>query len=1584
MDRTFFRITLTLLILVSTFLSVPAQSASAATFRNHIARVPAMPTSAQTVRVWIQSDTAFGETAGLEYNIGSTYVKVLGTFDTSGPAPANWRADIPAQPNGTFVQYQLFTRNQSGSDYGFTGFNWNYTVNDGDIQWNGLKHDSFDSYYRSPFGAVTAGTPVTLRFRTIPFDVEGVSVRVYTYSPATGTTTGPNDYPLTYLEDRLEDSTNYAIWTVTLTTPSAPAILYYKFRVTDRLDVDWYSDDGADDHDNLGQGGTGQASDNEPFPAFQLTAYDPSFQTPVWLQNANVYQIFPDRFRNGDITNDYCRDGVTNCPVYYGNPDIVAHTTWNEAIHDPRQAGPYFDDYGNQFFGGDLKGIEDKLDYLQSLGIDTLYLTPIFLARSNHRYDTDDYLTVDPALGGDAAFQSLVQAMEQRGMYLILDGVFNHTSSDSLYFDRYHRYGSDGACESLSSPYRSWFNFLNSDIPCGTGDYEGWFGYESLAVLTDNSAAVRDFIYRNGAENVIKHWYDAGMSGWRFDVADEISHDWWRDFRPYAKSYDPAGPLVGEVWPDASRFLLGEQLDSVMNYRFRKNLLGFVRDTAQWNDNDNNGGNNIIALSPSQFDHALRSVREDYPPQATAAMLNLVDSHDTNRALYVLTLLGDSGLTQAKERLKLTALFQFTYLGAPMVYYGDEAGLDSPSIANGTNGPEDDPYNRAPYPWADESGNTDVYGPADASLIAYYSQLAHLRQQTAALRTGSFATVLTGDTTASGTDNDMYAFARTGGGQTAIVALNQGAGSNTASLPVSAYFANGTQLQDALGAGIYTVSGGNVNVTLAARRGVILLPAPASADITAPTAAITINPAPTSFGWNNGPVTAALSGADSGSGIRELRYWIDNASATVVSGDSASVAVNTDGTTVNLRSIDNAGNGSALASTTVRIDSDAPTISGSASPAANAAGWNNTDVTVTFTCNDALSGVDTCAGPFTVTGEGSNLSATGNATDKAGNSASTTVSGIKIDRTAPVTTANAPGGWNNASVDVILSASDALSGVNATYYKVDGGSTQSGGTATISGDGEHTLEYWSADHAGNEETVKTATINIDQTAPGITFTQDPVTNSNGWNNSDVTVSFDCLDNGSGIASCTDPQLVDTEGAAQEVTGTAVDNAGNSTSASAFINLDKTAPTVSAAPDRASNAAGWYNADVTVSFTCSDELSGIASCPAAQTVGEGAAQIVSGTATDAADNTADASVTNLNVDKTAPAIAASATAGGNPYTSGTWTNQDVVVTFTCNDALSGVASVTDPVTLGEGANQSAAGTCVDLAGNSATITVENIQVDKTAPTISGAPAPAPNLVGWNNTAVTVTWTCADALSGVASCPAPSTISSEGAGVSASASVNDLAGNSASASVSANIDLTAPVVAVTGVSNGATYAYGSVPTAGCSTTDALSGVGTAASLTVTGGNPNGTGTFTATCAGASDNAGNTAAPVSATYTVTQIFTFTGFFQPVDNPPTLNTMSAGRGIPVKFGLNGNQGLNIFAAGYPVSQQITCSNSAPVDAVEQTVTVGASGLSYDAATDTYTYTWKTDRSWANTCRRLIVRLSDGTDHIALFKFTR
>ena len=837
----------------------------------------------------------------------------------------------------------------------------------GDVQWDGLRHDTFDSYYRSPFGAVPAGTPVTLRFRTAHFDVTGVHVRVYTFDPATGQTAGPVDHPMTFLENRVEGNTEYDIWTRTLQTPSTPAILYYKFRVTDQADEDFYSDAYADDHDNLNQGGAGAASDGEPFPAFQITAYAPSFETPAWLHHANVYQIFPDRFRNGDPSNDYCRPGSTaGCPTFYGDQTPLLREPWNTLIGDPRQPGEFQNEYGTQFYGGDLKGIENRLDYLQSVGVDTLYLNPIFKARSNHRYDTDDFLEVDPALGGDAALVSLKTEMERRGMRLILDGVFNHSSSDSVYFDLYHRYNApDGGCESAASPYRGWFNFFNANAPCSFGDYEAWFGFGSLPVFKDDSGPVRDFFYRTPGANVTQHWYERGAAGWRFDVANEISHDWWNEYRPLAKSYKADGPLVGEIWPDASQWLAGDQLDSVMNYRFRKNVLGFARGQFNWGDNDNSGGNQIVALGPSQFDRALRSVREDYPAQATAAMLNLIDSHDTNRSLYVLTVGGDNGLAEAKERLRLSALFQFTYMGAPMVYYGDEAALDAPSLANGPNGPEDDPYNRAPYPWADEAGDQNAYGPADQSVVAYYTTLAHMRKQHASLRTGSFETLLTGDTTPSTTDDDTYAFARAGGGPTAVVILNNGTLDNTASVPVAGHFADGATLRDALGGATYNVSGGRVNLTLAPRGGVVLFDsAVAPVDTTAPVATIGVNPPANAGGWNNAaPVAVNLSATDGGSGIKELRFWVDGGAVNVVAGDAASINIDAEGVhTVGVRVIDNAGNVSALVTRVVKLDLTAPVVNGASANPSTLSPPNHKmrDVTVAYDASDNF-GPATCS-----------------------------------------------------------------------------------------------------------------------------------------------------------------------------------------------------------------------------------------------------------------------------------------------------------------------------------------------------------------------------------------------------------------------------------------------------------------------------------------------------------------------------------------------------------------------------------------------------------------------------------------------
>jgi hypothetical protein len=448
----------------------------------------------------------------------------------------------------------------------------------------------------------------------------------------------------------------------------------------------------------------------------------------------------------------------------------------------------------------------------------------------------------------------------------------------------------------------------------------------------------------------------------------------------------------------------------------------------------------------------------------------------------------------------------------------------------------------------------------------------------------------------------------------------------------------------------------------------------------------------------------------------------------------------------------------------------------------------------------------------------------------------------------------------------------------------------------------------SATSAGGSSS-QSVTIKRDATAPTITFVDRTAANSNGWNNSDVTVNWSCSDTTSGVVAANVNQTVSSEGANQSATGACTDNAGNSaTNSQNGINIDKSAPTISAAATSAPNAAGWYNSNVTVQFTCADNLSGVTSCPADETLSsEGSA----------------------------------------------------------------VAST--------------AQTIIDLAGNSsAASNVVTVKIDKTAPTISAVATTQPNANGWYNSNVKVQFTCDDNLSGVTSCPADQVLSSEGNAVASTAqTITDLAGNSSAASnvVTVQIDKTAPVVTVTGVSNGASYTLGSVPTAGCSTTDALSGVATQATLSVTGGNADGTGSFTATCGGATDNAGNNGS-ASATYTVA--YNWTGFFQPVDNLPVVNTVNAGQAIPVKFSLGGNYGLNIFAPGYPASQQVSCGGSggSSTSPIEETVTAGNSSLQYDPGTQRYIYVWKTDKAWAGTCRQLLVKLIDGTEHIALFQF--
>ena len=441
---------------------------------------------------------------------------------------------------------------------------------------------------------------------------------------------------------------------------------------------------------------------------FRLLVYRADFAPPAWFQAGTMYHIFLDRFYRSGKTQPH-GDGVLN-------PD------WESGI--PQYAERVGDELPNNiFFGGNLQGVREKLDFLAGLGITVLYLSPIFEAASNHRYDTGDYETVDSLLGGEEAFRSLIDAAHARGMRVILDGVFNHTGDDSKYFNRRGNYGTVGAYQSEASPWADWYRFR--DFP---NDYECWWGIEILPRLNHDNSVCRRFF--TGEDGIGAKWIRAGADGWRLDVADELSDPFLDEFRTAVKS---AGrergtePLIlGEVWENAAdkvsygalrRYLWGGQLDSVMNYPFRNAALAFLRD----GDSD-------------FFRDTLTELYASYPRAVSDSLMNLLGTHDTAR---VLTVLGDpsegAGLSNAelahrrlpaarrnaaKRLLMIGAVLQFTVFGVPSVYYGDEAGMEG----------YHDPFCRMPYPW----------GREDRALLAHYRRLGRLRRTHPSLHGGDF------------------------------------------------------------------------------------------------------------------------------------------------------------------------------------------------------------------------------------------------------------------------------------------------------------------------------------------------------------------------------------------------------------------------------------------------------------------------------------------------------------------------------------------------------------------------------------------------------------------------------------------------------------------------------------------------------------------------------------------------------------------------------------------------------------------------------------------------------------------------------
>lgn len=442
---------------------------------------------------------------------------------------------------------------------------------------------------------------------------------------------------------------------------------------------------------------------------YRQTIHAADFQVPSWARDIVYYYVFPERFRNGNKANDP-QPGRDR----YQRHSVELHQRWNEKPFKPGSGDGSDSVFNNDFFGGDLQGIIDKLDYIRELGANTLYMTPVFRAPSNHKYDTADFKQIDPAFGSNADFQRLTGEAAQRGIRVIPDTSLNHVGSDSPYFNRFGNYPAGGAFDggrlNPASPYASWFK-LDPSKPNPEDQYQGWVGVKDLPELDKQSKSFRAFAYGE-PDSVMKHWLDQGAAGWRMDVAPWVPDDFWREWRAAIKAHKPDALTIAETWFDASKYFLGDSFDSTMNYIFRNTVLDYAA-----------GG------AADKLYANLELLREAYPPQALFALMNLLSSHDQPRALHHFGHHDDSNaktLAEAKQRLRLALLFQMIYPGAPTIYYGDEVGL----------GGGDDPDNRRSYPWADEGGQPDT------ALLADFKRLTQMRQSHPVLRHGSLQTPL--------------------------------------------------------------------------------------------------------------------------------------------------------------------------------------------------------------------------------------------------------------------------------------------------------------------------------------------------------------------------------------------------------------------------------------------------------------------------------------------------------------------------------------------------------------------------------------------------------------------------------------------------------------------------------------------------------------------------------------------------------------------------------------------------------------------------------------------------------------------------
>ncbi len=469
-----------------------------------------------------------------------------------------------------------------------------------------------------------------------------------------------------------------------------------------------------------GSNGVGQieekSGNTKSIRRFRHTVYATDFVVPTWAKDAVYYAIFPERFRNGDKKNDP-KPGVNT----YQDKDVEFHKNWLDKPYKPNTGDGSDAVYNNDFFGGDIAGIIEKLDYIADLGANAIYTMPMFTASSNHKYDTADFKNIDPMFGTNDDFTRLTVEAAKRGIRVIPDTSLNHVGSDSIYFDRYSKYDKyktsgafAGGNINTNSPCAGWFSFDQSQTDPNK-QFKGWVGVIDLPELNKASPAFRKFAYED-KDSVMKLWLDRGASGWRMDVAPWVPDDFWKPWRAAIKQHKPDAITIAETWFDASKFFLGDAFDSTMNYIFRNTVLDFAA-----------GGNAKMQYQNLEF------IREVYPPQALYALMNLLSSHDVARSLHVLGFIDgnmdENKIQDAKNRLRLATFFQMVYPGAPAIFYGDEVGV--------TGG--EDPYNRATYPWA------DLGGKPDTALLADFKRLIKMRKDHAVLRHGSITAPLLAD-----------------------------------------------------------------------------------------------------------------------------------------------------------------------------------------------------------------------------------------------------------------------------------------------------------------------------------------------------------------------------------------------------------------------------------------------------------------------------------------------------------------------------------------------------------------------------------------------------------------------------------------------------------------------------------------------------------------------------------------------------------------------------------------------------------------------------------------------------------------------